>query len=522
MELRNIRLIFGYVLVVTPCLCQLPAFPIPGEVTTDVPTVLAPQPAPQTVLVPKVDFDFKGFFDYFVKIYGKSALTVFQEKLDGRKKDEGLTTSTTIPGLPIPCALAPAQSGATITYEAPNRIHGSTASYHCGAGYRGNDVIVMCMSGSWTPANVSCEMVYCGRPSPMPNGRANFQDLAYNALATYTCDPGYQADDIPSPVRCLADGTWSKPTFRCTNMMASTQQMSTQMASGGMGGMMGGMASMMQAMSGGSPGGAPGAGAGLNSGLMGALAQAMSAGNTGGAGAPGGGLGGMLSSMMGNGMGGGGAPPGPGALPEHLQMLGKMAPALMPNFMGGMSPNFGMGAGAAAAGPAKPMEPEEQMMMMMMMQNMQRQRMMEVQQQRQQELQRQQQLEAQKQQQQQQQQQPQPQGSPTSGGINLSNLLSLASAAQGGNTGASGASNPMMTALQSLQKALNQVMASQGPSTGAGAVSGGTPQTSGTSSSSSSSQPTSVFGNRPSSSSTSGSSDPLRDAVMAAGLNSAG
>ena len=62
------------------------------------------------------------------------------------------------PGVPIPCGMAPSHVGATLTYENPKRIHGSTATYKCDTGYKGADSIIMCTSGSWTvpTINVSC------------------------------------------------------------------------------------------------------------------------------------------------------------------------------------------------------------------------------------------------------------------------------------------------------------------------------------------------------------------------------
>ena len=53
----------------------------------------------------------------------------------------------------------------------------------------------------------------------MQNAHVYANDYNYGTTATYTCDAGFQADDIASPIRCQADGQWSKPSFRCTNMI---------------------------------------------------------------------------------------------------------------------------------------------------------------------------------------------------------------------------------------------------------------------------------------------------------------
>ncbi|XP_070184281.1 uncharacterized protein [Littorina saxatilis] len=216
----------------------------------------------------QVDFDFKGFFDYFVKIYGKNALVTFQQRLDDRKTVEGIAApaptaapaSNVLPGLPIPCGLAPDYNGASLTYDNPSRPHGSLATYRCERGYKGAEAIIMCNSGAWTlpKVNVTCTQVLCGPTPVMPNAQIMISGDRVGSTATYTCDPGYQADNIASPIMCQETGQWSTPSFQCANMLANNQAMSQSMASmgmgalmgGGMGGMGGGAANAMQGMGG--------------------------------------------------------------------------------------------------------------------------------------------------------------------------------------------------------------------------------------------------------------------------------
>ncbi|XP_076439143.1 uncharacterized protein LOC143278016 [Babylonia areolata] len=467
MTLRKCGVFFCSLLLAAPVLSMLPA-PVPPELQTQPPP---PQPQPQQPQLrtgttggqtgpQPLEFDFKGFFDYFIKIYGPDALLVFQQKLNERKTLEGMS-SVNVPGDPIPCGLAKSYNGAGLTYDNPNRIHGSTATYKCEVGFKGPEAIIMCISGVWSDPKVpvACEVVTCGPPTRMMHGHASPTRGQYGDTATYTCDPGFQADNIASPSKCQADGTWTPPSFSCTNMMADHQRM-TQMAQmrgmmsqmPGMTGPMGGAmnAMMQQAMaSAGGAGGMPGAAGGmfgagavpgaggpggqLNSAMMGAIAQAMGQGAAGGmaGGKPGapGGMGGMMSSMMAMmASGQSGGPPNPqGSLPPHLVGLGKMAPMLMPQMMGGSmaSPMGGPGMpGGAGMMGGKPLEPEEQAMMAMMLHNMQEQNRRRQAQKRQQLRQRQLQLQQEQRQRELQQQK--------NSGINISELLAKNAAGGGG------------------------------------------------------------------------------------------
>ncbi|PVD36170.1 hypothetical protein C0Q70_03145 [Pomacea canaliculata] len=313
----------------------------PPEVNTAQKTSPPPTRPPQSA-GSGVDFDFKGFFDHFTKVYGNESLSILQYHLNDRINADGLTpASNTLSGPPVPCGEAPSLPGSSITYKNPLRSHGSMASYTCNTGYTGNSEAIVCQSGKWTdPVNpVICTIVTCPvTPPHIPNSNYHMTTSIYGSQVTYTCKSGFQAVGIASPASCQQNGQWTQPNFKCANMMEMMAHNNAYQSLSSAGGS---MASMLgnSAMSG------MGAPTGVNTGLEAMLVSAMQ-----GATRP--------------------------ALPPHLQSaasMGLMDPNIMRTLMPGM--NFGAPGTGAVAGRA--MEPEvamEMLMMSQMMQNMQRQR----------------------------------------------------------------------------------------------------------------------------------------------------
>lgn len=61
--------------------------------------------------------------------------------------------------------------------------------------------------------------VTCPKPPLVSNADIHVGQLTHGSQASYTCKPGFQADNIARPITCQATGEWSSPTFRCVNMM---------------------------------------------------------------------------------------------------------------------------------------------------------------------------------------------------------------------------------------------------------------------------------------------------------------
>ncbi|XP_025082219.1 uncharacterized protein LOC112556937 [Pomacea canaliculata] len=352
----------------------------PPEVNTAQKTSPPPTRPPQSA-GSGVDFDFKGFFDHFTKVYGNESLSILQYHLNDRINADGLTpASNTLSGPPVPCGEAPSLPGSSITYKNPLRSHGSMASYTCNTGYTGNSEAIVCQSGKWTdPVNpVICTIVTCPvTPPHIPNSNYHMTTSIYGSQVTYTCKSGFQAVGIASPASCQQNGQWTQPNFKCANMMEMMAHNNAYQSLSSAGGS---MASMLgnSAMSG------MGAPTGVNTGLEAMLVSAMQGATRPGSLSSGqlpSYLQGAVSSMalgMGGSVAGMAGMPGsePASLPPHLQSaasMGLMDPNIMRTLMPGM--NFGAPGTGAVAGRA--MEPEvamEMLMMSQMMQNMQRQR----------------------------------------------------------------------------------------------------------------------------------------------------
>ena len=69
--------------------------------------------------------------------------------------------------------------------------------------------------------------VMCPTLPGIPNGGVSWTGLDPDDIATYTCDPGYVLDRLPTRV-CGGDGTWSgdEPSCRLAPGMLSTLQLS--------------------------------------------------------------------------------------------------------------------------------------------------------------------------------------------------------------------------------------------------------------------------------------------------------
>ena len=58
-------------------------------------------------------------------------------------------------------------------------------------------------------------VVDCSSPPLLDNGEAVFNSTVFGAVATYSCDEGYQLATPANQQTCLNSGDWSKEVIRC-------------------------------------------------------------------------------------------------------------------------------------------------------------------------------------------------------------------------------------------------------------------------------------------------------------------
>ncbi|XP_052275320.1 sushi, von Willebrand factor type A, EGF and pentraxin domain-containing protein 1-like [Dreissena polymorpha] len=95
--------------------------------------------------------------------------------------------------------------------------YGTLASIKCNIGYQlfGNDTSFCDTDGNWTSTNFTCNIIDCGRPPEIKNGRMNFSATVFQSNANVMCDTGYALSRSNTFLICLSNGSWSFYEFQC-------------------------------------------------------------------------------------------------------------------------------------------------------------------------------------------------------------------------------------------------------------------------------------------------------------------
>ncbi|KAH3851516.1 hypothetical protein DPMN_093998 [Dreissena polymorpha] len=95
--------------------------------------------------------------------------------------------------------------------------YGTLASFKCNIGYQlfGNDSSFCDTDGNWTSNNFTCNIIDCGRPPEIKNGRMNFSATVFQSNANVMCDTGYVLSRSNTFLICLSNGSWSFYEFQC-------------------------------------------------------------------------------------------------------------------------------------------------------------------------------------------------------------------------------------------------------------------------------------------------------------------
>ncbi|KAM6949553.1 LOW QUALITY PROTEIN: sushi, von Willebrand factor type A, EGF and pentraxin domain-containing protein 1 [Aplochiton taeniatus] len=114
---------------------------------------------------------------------------------------------------PAPCQLPGNLTAPYLLVTGVDRTPvGGTLTLSCPRGFHllGSTLAECQLGGSWSPSlsSVSCEMVRCDQPPPVPHGITEGDSYNYGDIVMYTCLPGYnmKGDSVQT---CQGDGNWS-------------------------------------------------------------------------------------------------------------------------------------------------------------------------------------------------------------------------------------------------------------------------------------------------------------------------
>ena len=90
----------------------------------------------------------------------------------------------------------------------------------------------MCQSSEeWNGSQPSCQIISCGEPNNVQNGKYSENTHTYSSIILYSCNEGYEIIGNSTAV-CLANKSWSSvPTCKqviCEDISLSNGQLSNQ------------------------------------------------------------------------------------------------------------------------------------------------------------------------------------------------------------------------------------------------------------------------------------------------------
>uniref|UniRef100_A0A671PAP2 CUB and sushi domain-containing protein 1-like n=1 Tax=Sinocyclocheilus anshuiensis TaxID=1608454 RepID=A0A671PAP2_9TELE len=94
--------------------------------------------------------------------------------------------------------------------------HKSLLRFTCEAGYTliGSSERTCLQNRSWSGTQPMCEVIMCGQPPAIHNGRVEGSDLQWGSSVTYSCFEGYQLFS-PGIATCEGNGTWRGEIPQC-------------------------------------------------------------------------------------------------------------------------------------------------------------------------------------------------------------------------------------------------------------------------------------------------------------------
>lgn len=113
------------------------------------------------------------------------------------------------------CGAVPAPLHGIVEYT--DTTYGSKATYFCiqiGYVMSGPNFRVCAANGSWTGSAPTCNLINCGVPSPVANGKLTLTGTTYGQTGTYVCSAGYILIGAQT-LTCQISGDWSDSQPQC-------------------------------------------------------------------------------------------------------------------------------------------------------------------------------------------------------------------------------------------------------------------------------------------------------------------
>ncbi|XP_028973250.2 sushi, von Willebrand factor type A, EGF and pentraxin domain-containing protein 1 isoform X3 [Esox lucius] len=100
--------------------------------------------------------------------------------------------------------------------EGDNHSYGDMVMYSCLSGFemKGDSVQTCQGDRTWSGTQPTCIAMSCGPPPSVDNAELQISGTTYQANVSYTCQHGLHLVG-PQNLTCLADGTWSQPAPTC-------------------------------------------------------------------------------------------------------------------------------------------------------------------------------------------------------------------------------------------------------------------------------------------------------------------
>ena len=139
-------------------------------------------------------------------------------ELDGVEVHECLAGQQWSEAVPR-CVIVECRKPDSVTHgyvEGSGYAVGDTVTYRCTTGYvlRGEATRTCQPDRTWDGQGPTCDLVTCAKLPAVLHGRVNAPSLAYNAIAHYTCDAGYEIHGSQFR-KCLATGVWEDEPPTC-------------------------------------------------------------------------------------------------------------------------------------------------------------------------------------------------------------------------------------------------------------------------------------------------------------------
>ena len=180
--------------VCTPVKCNVPQIPINGNILTNT-----------------TDYEYQSIIQYTCN----SGYELIGEGIQTCLED-GHWSGVSPHCLPVSCGDPPVIVLNGFLLKPSNGTFGSVVRYICEIGYElvSVDYIRCQADGHWSTPWPRCEPITCLYPNEPSNGGVLFEEVTYNAVATYSCAEGF--DLVGSKIlRCMPDKSWSSDVPKC-------------------------------------------------------------------------------------------------------------------------------------------------------------------------------------------------------------------------------------------------------------------------------------------------------------------